>query len=1451
MDRNIKYLKAELPVDTKLFNTPQAWFEKGVEFINRGDFAEAEVCFKNALKLAPHSLEAQLNLGYVLGNDPDRHEEALHCFESVLAISPDCAEARYNRGVHLLRQGDYINGFNNYEARFAVMKEIDRRVYTQPMWDGSPLNGRTILVFCEQGLGDAIMFARYIPLLSAKGGRIVLEVQPPLLTLLASVTGVYKIIARTSSLPVTDCYIRLLSLPYLFKTQIDSLPCQTPYITVPEHLVTAWQERIGTADDRYRVGLVWACKGRPLPNRTCPPDNLAPLLALSNIHFVSLQVGEKEHFPLPEELASHVLDVSKDFRDFSDTAAVIMNLDLVITVDAAVAHLAGALGKKVWLLLPRLSDWRWLLERSDSPWYPTMRIFRQPTEGDWQTVIAEVVGLLQNQLSQQTEANQYYEKTQEFTCRNTSVNPEPDHQDNKFVHLEQMNLQSCYDLGVKLKESGKLSEAERCFRRTVKLAPNLPDPHYCLGVVLQLQGQEAEAISHYQRAVKLDPKLVPAYYNLAHALHKCERYSEAISANRSALKLKPDYTMAYYNLGNSCHESGDLVEAEKAYRKALLLDPGLDMCKWNLSLLMLLQGRFEEGLLLHESRFTGGGKATFAAINKVVYQLQDYKRWHGEPVKERELLVIAEQGIGDNLMMMRYLPLLKRQGLRKIIVYCDNALQRIFSQLPGVDDVIPFTEPLPFGRFDLYCLSMSLPYLFQTRVETIPSKTPYLEVPRELQQKWQIRFADITDVKVGLVWAGKESYRKNSTRSISLQLFTHLLEIAGVRFFSVQKGEEAAQLKELAAHITDWMDDCCDLLDTAALIENLDLLISVDTAVAHLAGALGKPVWLLNRYNSDWRWLLDREDSPWYPTMRLFRQKSPGKWQPVIEQIKMELGDLLQSSEILNQRGVKLLESGQDVAAELLFDKAVKKDPNSAEAHANRGAALDSQKRHTEALECYRAAIKIKPDYMQAFFNMGNTCKALGNIVGAISCYEQALKLSADFVPALLCLGEACKESGRFVRAVDCFSKAAKIEPNNAYAYQELGSSLQSLEDFPKAIRAYQQAIAIEPERATAYNMMGLAHHHSGDFVKAESCFHKALALTPDNPALLNNLGTLHNSNGRTEEEIELYRQAIAIDPTCEDAHWNLALALLVKGEFKEGWQEYEWRFIKKPPVPSRNFPQPRWDGSSLNGKTILLHCEQGFGDTIQFARYAPLVAQNAEKVIIECQSVILKRLLTSLAGVEVLAAGDPLPPFDFHLPLLSLPFVFDTRLETIPATVPYLSPAASDVEAWRLRLGTTDKFRVGIVWFARQNQILNRKRSCQLSEFTPLTTITDCEFYNLQIGIGTEQLVESDFGRQLIDVTADLHDFAETAAFMMNLDLVISIDTAAAHLAGAIGAPVWTILPFGAEWRWLEQRHDSPWYPTMRLFRQPVLGDWHTVLHEVQKALQTIIRTHLKSETK
>jgi Tfp pilus assembly protein PilF len=440
-------------------------------------------------------------------------------------------------------------------------------------------------------------------------------------------------------------------------------------------------------------------------------------------------------------------------------------------------------------------------------------------------------------------------------------------------------------LALQHHEAGRLPEAESICRSVLNAEPHNANAIYLLGVIAHQGGNHDGAVGLMERAIALKPGNPFFLNNLGEILRELNRPDAAEKQYRRALVLKPDFIKAHNNLGNALQALRRYDEAEQSYREAIRFGPALALPRLNCALLHLLRGDYGAGFAHYEQRFEGADPRQTVFMLNLLTRLEDTPRWQGEPLGSKRLLVWTEQGLGDCVMMMRYLPLLKSRGAGPVTVYCAAPLVRLMRTLGGIDEVISQEDALPEGGFDTHCPLMSLPLLFGTRLETVPREVPYVRVAKNLQRKWAAMLGVIPHPRVGLVWAGAKRNMGEARRSMRLQAFAPLLGASGASFVSLQKGEDAGELDAAQWSILDLMDECGDLLDTAALIKQLDLVVSIDTSVAHLAGALGKPVWLLTRGESAWQWMLERDDSPWYPTMRIFRQPQGGNWHDVMANV--------------------------------------------------------------------------------------------------------------------------------------------------------------------------------------------------------------------------------------------------------------------------------------------------------------------------------------------------------------------------------------------------------------------------------------------------------------------------------------------------------------------------------------------------------------------------------------
>jgi Tfp pilus assembly protein PilF len=481
---------------------------------------------------------------------------------------------------------------------------------------------------------------------------------------------------------------------------------------------------------------------------------------------------------------------------------------------------------------------------------------------------------------------------------------------------------------------------------------------------------------------------------------------------------------------------------------------------------------------------------------------------------------------------------------------------------------------------------------------------------------------------------------------------------------------------------------------------------------------------------------------------------------------------------------------------------------------------------------------------IQQAFDLALQHHQAGRLGEAEQLYRQILARQPGHIQAMHNLGQIALQAGRNDAAVDLIRRATSLGPNYAEAHNNLGNALRAQGQLDEAIAAYRRAFALNPNLPEVHNNLGNALAEKGQLEEAITAYRQAISLRPEYAEAHYNLGSALKEQGQLDEAIAAYRQAIALKPNLPEAHNNLSLALLARGDFQQGWEEYEWRWKCKGFPPPRNFAQPQWDGGPLEARTLLLHAEQGLGDAIQFIRYLPLVAQRGGRIIIECQAE-LQRLFQPTAGrFPVLVFGQPLPAFDLHCPLLSLPRVFGTDLTNIPKIVPYLHAADEDARRWQHRLADRSPLiKVGLVWAGNPRRKHDRNRSMKLANLAPLGRVPGVRLFSLQKGEAAAEAKTPPPGMELVDWTEELKDFADTAALIDNLDLIIAVDTAVPHLAGAMGKPVWTLLPFVPDWRWVPGREDNPWYPSMRSFRQPRIGDWDSVIARVVEALSGWIK--------
>ncbi len=876
---------------------------------------------RRAADVRPDHLVALTNLGAAL-LDIGELEKGEQALRQAVRLKPDHADAHMALGMALLLQGRMEEGLREYEWRLSSSVAASSEVHGPPrLWQGGDPAGLRFLLLAEQGFGDAFQFVRYAAVLKARGAAsVIVGCRAPIARLLAGAVGVDGVVTEGQPLPAFDAAVHMMSLPYRLGTRPDSIPASIPYLAADPELVTTWAERMA-GKPGLRVGLSW--QGNPDPRvdhgRSIPLSALAPLANIPGVRLISLQKGPgREQIEVTRHVGVETLEPELDPGPdaFLDTAAVMMNLDLVVTTDTAVAHLAGALGRPVWLLLKHPPEWRWLLEGESSPWYPTMRLFRQsvtgPGENPWSPVIERVAAELRRlACGERSRLLPTWVAVAGPGARDAGA---PAHS---------TGTDTTFDTALSLHRSGRLRAAERAYGRLLAREPEHREALHMLGVCAWQRGSAERAFLFLARARRLGLRTPEHASNFALALKALGRLADAERELRTALEARPDFTEARVNLANLLSETdrpdeasevlsraldpktaspsvwralgnlqvrrGAVREGVRALLRARAAAPDDAEIRLDLAHALLAAGDLREGFREYEWRWRSGAMQPRPSEAPV---------WDGGDLAGRTLLVEGEQGLGDHIMLARFLPRVARCG-GSVVVACRAELHGLFrAAFEHVPNITFAAQGAPLPPFDVRITLASLPFVFGIDLGSIPARVPYLRADEPRIAWWRAWLGEEPGLRVGLVWQGNPTARADRGRSIALECLEPILSVPGVRFVALQKEHGLDQLRQFAPrypvrHPGPEFDAGPDaFLDSAALLSCLDLIVTTDTALAHLAGALARPTWLLLKFAPDWRWLTRRTDSPWYPTMRLYRQPRPGDWRAVVSQVAFDLAAL-------------------------------------------------------------------------------------------------------------------------------------------------------------------------------------------------------------------------------------------------------------------------------------------------------------------------------------------------------------------------------------------------------------------------------------------------------------------------------------------------------------------------------------------------------------------------------
>jgi tetratricopeptide (TPR) repeat protein/tRNA A58 N-methylase Trm61 len=1173
--------------------------------------------------------------------------------------------------------------------------------------------------------------------------------------------------------------------------------------------------------------------------------------------------------------------------------------------------------------------------------------------------------------------------------------------------------------------SGLTEEAEQNALQAMAVDSGQSAGHFCLAVVRQATKRYADAIESYERGYALAPDRVDALWEIvscrldqddarrgendarrAISIHGADHAkSWALLGSALALQRRWDDAMAAFERAEAIEATSGMPGETFAMHGFQLLwsgqlDRAIDLYRHylpsstnpsahaHLGLVLLTAGRLRDGWPLYEFRWMYDRLLT-------TRPRLGRPEWRGQDLMGKRLLLWAEQGVGDIVQFVRMARLLKAKGAC-VLLHVPERLKDFARCFDSVERVV--SDPSEFaGDFDYHLSLMSAPGALDIDLDSIPADVPYLTVDAEREKRWKERVGNNGSLTVGLAWAGNPTHEHDKFRSIPLAKLAPLFGVEGVRFFSLQKERRAEDTCALppGAQMVDLAPELIDFRDTAAAIEAMDLVIAVDTAIVHIAGAVATPAWVMLQTPPDFRWLMDGDSSPWYPTLRLFRQNRGGEWDEVIESVRGALTTVAAAWTSEHMTPPAALYARSDERVRGIGARTV--DPMCGITDTRYGIVqyIRREEALAQSLELYGEWLQSQLDLIAGNIGPGSVVIEAGSGVGvhtlelarrvgptgSVFAYEpddrrfrillqnlqinkvrdqvtplqrrlagpspslaaedgdghnvrgcdtvddlalnrlHLLKIncatSEDILegardtlrrlrPIVLaacegehacalakkmdCVGYRCLQSdtpyfsptNHAGRTEDVFQGRTKVtmlcvpeetqsapdeaEPVSAFAVQlrtdkaygasntaelkavrvgfdvSMQSGSRSLErgDGGAAETAFRDAVRIQDTSAQAWNGLGVALALQDRHADAQQVLRRACELE-DGGEVCDAFVNLANSlaaEGKLQDAIALYRRQLPEHPRPQ-GHHNYAFALLTVGEFTEGWRHYEFRWLVEPLRSLRpRYPRPPWAGQDLRGKSILLHCEQGLGDTIQFVRYGALLKALGARVILSVQSE-LAELARGFANVDMIVGDTKGVTFDYYVPLLSLPRIFGTEVSSIPANIPYITSDPERRIRWAECLGPDGGPKVGVVWAGSRAHARDRSRSLPFGALGNVLAIEGIRFYALQkseeSGPGKFALLN----KNLVDLGPRLGDFADTAAAIAEMDLMLCVDTSVAHLAAALGKPVWLILPHPADFRWLEERDDSPWYPTVRLFRQSRRDDWSDVVERVRTALE------------
>lgn len=1246
-------------------NYYQAYTNLGLILLREQNLEEAAHNFNKAVEIKPDYEDALINYG-VTKLEQGNVDGAIELYDRAVSLNPNSSEAHFNKGVALLLTGNYKEGWKEYQWR---LEEDERRLIETVKVDD--LRGKKLLVRDEQGVGDTFQFMRYFKLLKELDAYVVFQSREKLHDLFAGNDDIDEVCVLGNKYNgEIDYEIPLLSLPMIFGTTADAIPAEIPYLKADEQKLAKWNEKIDRS--KFNVGIVW--KGNPEHKydykRSCNPGLFEQLAGINNVKLYNLQIDDADTYTAFSD------DLKNEIKSFGDTAAVISSLDLVIAVDTAIVHLAGALGKAVWVLLPKVTDWRWLQNGATTEWYPTMRLIRQQTAGDWNELFARVKTAL-TETASSNDAVSIASDDLKITALELHTQGEIEEAQKHYEKLLSVNggdKEVNFWLGLLLYGKNEHQESAKYLLKAYEQGYEFGEEQYVMlshALAADENYEKAiellnEAYGNYALSKEIEHNLVTSYKNLAKLYTKREEFGcaeenylsalsfyendaetlnnlgfarlaqnkldEAEQTFKQALSIEVE-AGTYYNLGNTYYLKGEYEEAIACYTKATGLKPGYYEALTARGMTKLLLGNYEEGWKDYSQRLN---------TDESFINLDTAKQWKGESLEGKKLLVIAEQGVGDSIEFGRYLPVLQKE-CKELTFACRPEMMSLF----GVFNTIPKTpEAIARAEYDYYVPLLELPRLLGTTVNNVPNHFTKLTVNYALQENWNAELSNVNGTKVGIVWSGSKENVLNRRRFLSMDDVLPLFGLSNFTFYVLEYGLSEEEKAVIESYPNVYYCGDTGFEEKAAIVSNLDIIIASDVNITHFASAYNKDVLLLLPFAPDWRWMLNRSDSPWYPNVKILRQKEAGNWSTVINEAK---GELL--SRYNNNNG-----AAKDV--ERIFAL---------------GYQYHQQNKIEKALECYQEVIRLNPASYNAFNNIGLILRDKKLIEEAERAFGISLMIEKNNSLALNNLGIIKEIKGEFNDALALYHKSIELKPDYAEAYVNLSNIHYANNDYESSLAAIDRAIEINPDYADAH-------------------FNKALFL----------LRSKQFGEGWKEYEWRKYKN------------------------------DYHSRKFTKPELYTTDVSGKTvfvYDEQGY-GDTIQFAMFLGL-----LKRNGARVILQTPNALVE----LMKNCAYVDEVIERTTFDEPNIDYDYHISLLSLPSLFDADENVISKLKHSYEIDEATNKYWNERLANYNGTKIGMVWQGKK-PLYNMHRASSLDDYAKFANIPDAALFSLQKDVSGEE---------------------------------------------------------------------------------------------------------------